>query len=289
VIGYLHAMGLMGDLSPYLGIPREPKFWWGLLSTTLISAHIYVLNQIYDRESDRLNRKLFLIADGYVKVGEAWIFTLLLLLTSFVSGYFVGRQFLLLLSAGAVVGTLYSLPPFRLKGRPFIDALSNALGYAVLNVAAGYVSVRADLAEALSITPPYLFAVIGLYLNTTVPDIPGDRRAGLRTTGVVLGIRRTLGLGALAVLATLLASLWPRMNAFMLGVSSISLPFYVWAFLRADEFWAKLSYRISGLAFILLLIVKFPPFIVPSLAVLVALKAYYRLRFGLDYPSLTGR
>ncbi len=288
-MGYLHALSRMGDLRPVFDVPLSSKFWYGFLATTFISAYIYVLNQIYDRESDRLNRKLFLIADGYISVGEAYVFALLLMLLSFVFGALVGKVFLILLALGAVVGTLYSLPPFRFKGRPFLDMLSNALGYAILNVAAGYVSGGGGIYEGIRATLPYFFAVSALYLNTTVPDIPGDRKARLITTGVLLGPRLTAFLGALFVLLTVLFSLWPRYNPFMLAVGGISLPFYLYAALRGEEFPVKLAYRVSGLAFVLLLVLKYPPFLVPALIVLVALKAYYRLRFNLDYPSLTGR
>jgi len=289
VLGYLHFIGRMGDLRPVMEIPAHPGFWYGFLSTTFISAYIYVLNQIYDRESDRLNRKLFLIADGHIGVGEAGAFALILLILSFVFGVLVGTDFLVLLIVGAVVGTLYSLPPFRFKGRPFLDMLSNALGYAVLNVAAGYVSGGGDLVSGLSVTLPYFFAVSALYLNTTVPDIPGDRRAGLITTGVFLGERITAALGALFVLLTALFSLWPFFNPLMAVVGSVSLPFYVWGAVRGNEFSIKLAYRVSGIAFVLALIAKYPPFLLPAITVLVALKVYYRLRFNLDYPSLTGR
>ncbi len=289
VLGYLHVVGRMGDLRPVLNVPSLPEFWYGFLSATFISAYIYVLNQIYDRESDRLNRKLFLIADGHIGVGEAGAFALLLLLLSFVFGALVGTDFLLLLIAGAVVGTLYSLPPFRFKGRPFLDMLSNALGYAVLNVSAGYVAGGGNLTDSLSITVPYFFAVSALYLNTTVPDIPGDRRAGLITTGVLLGERVTATLGAFFVLLTVLFSLWPSFNPMMAVVGAVSLPFYIWGAVRGDEFSIKLAYRVSGVAFVLALIVKYPPFLLPALTVFVALKLYYHLRFNLDYPSLTGR
>ncbi len=288
VIGHLHALNLMGDLRPWLGIPKG-EFWWGLLSATSISAYIYVLNQIYDRESDRLNRKLFLIADGYIGVREAYVYAVFLLVMSFLFGYLVGREFLTLLVFGTVIGTLYSLPPFRFKGRPFLDMLSNAFGYAVLNVAAGYITASPDLAEALVITPPYFFAVCALYLNTTVPDIPGDRKAGLITTGVLLGERITSLLAAVCVALSAVFSLLPVFNPFMLTVSLLSLPAYLWAFLRGDEFSIKLAYRISGVAFVLTLVLKYPPFALPSVATLLALKLYYKIRFNYDYPSLTGR
>jgi len=279
----------MNDLHPILLLPSEARFWYGFLATTFISAYIYVLNQIYDRESDMENRKLFLLADGYISLKEAWLTAAALLFGAFVFGAAVGRTFMILLLSGFILGTLYSLPPFRFKGRPFLDALSNAVGYALLNVAAGFVVVKSQLAESFTISLPYLFAVAGLYFNTTVPDIPGDRRANLITTGVFLGGRKTAALGSVAVLLTVLFALWPRFNPFMVVVGSVSLPFYLWAAIQGDESSVKLAYRISGVAFVLALIWKYPPFAVVSLVVLLALKLYYRIRFNLNYPSLGGR
>ncbi len=287
ILGYLHGLNLMGDLSPTFHIPKDAKFWIALISATLISAYIYVLNQIFDVESDSKNEKLFLLPRGYISLRSAGIFAWILAILSFAFGIFVNWQYLLLLVFGFIVGTLYSLPPFRFKGRPFLDMLSNAVGYAILNLGAGLVSSGMQAWEISRFFLPYFFAVCALYLNTTIPDIPGDKEEKLVTTGVFLGEFLTSLFASILVLSALMFS---RNNPFMFFVSLISLPFYLLAtFVGGKEFYAKLAYRVSGLVFTLFLIFKYPPFILPALLTLISLRLYYRLRFGINYPSLLGR
>jgi len=287
ILGYLHGLNLMGNLSPTIQIPKDARFWIAIISATLISAYVYVLNQIFDVESDRKNEKLFLLPRGYISLKSAWIFSAVLAILSFIFGIFVGWEYLILLFFGFVVGTFYSLPPFRFKGRPILDMLSNAVGYAVLNLGAGFVSSGMHIWEISKIFLPYFFSVCALYLNTTIPDIPGDREEKLITTGVFLGERLSSTLASIMVLLTLVFS---KDNPFMFWVSALSLPFYTFASIMGGrEFYAKLAYRVSGLVFTLLLIFKYPPFLFPSLLTLISLKLYYRVRFGINYPSLLGR
>jgi 4-hydroxybenzoate polyprenyltransferase len=287
ILGYLHGLNLMGDLSPNFHIPKDPRFWIALISATLISAYIYVLNQIFDLGSDRKNDKLFLLPKGYISLRSASIFSALLAIFSFILGALVNLEFLILLFFGFLVGTLYSLPPFRFKGRPFLDMLSNAVGYAVLNLGAGLVSSGVNIWRIWEFFLPYFFAVCALYLNTTIPDIPGDREENLITTGVFLGESLT---SILASFMVFLALIFSKNNPLMFWVSALSLPFYVFAsFKGGKDFYAKLAYRVSGLVFTLLLIFKYPPFLIPSLLTLISLRLYYRLRFGINYPSLFGR
>ncbi len=289
ILGYLHSKGLMNNMGPAMLLPKDIKFWMALVSATLISAYIYVLNQIFDRESDRYNKKLFLIAEGHISVFEASVFAGILLMVSFITGLFVGFKYMVLLIPGFIIGSMYSVPPFRFKGRPLLDMVSNATGYAVLNLGAGYVVGGGSLWDLAKVSSPYFFAVCALYLNTTIPDIPGDRRGGLITTGVYLGEFITSTLGTVFVALSLVSSIITK-SVFMFLVSSLSLPFYAWASIKkGDEFHSKTSYRVSGVVFTLLLIIKYPPFTLPAIITLVSLRLYYHVRFGLNYPSLTGK
>lgn len=287
LLGYLHSLNLMENLKPSIFIPVGLKFWMAFISATLISAYIYVINQIFDVESDRKNFKLFILPKGYISIPEARTYSVILLVGSFVFGLIVGIDYLVLLFFGFLIGTLYSLPPFRFKGRPFLDMFSNAVGYSVLNLGAGIVAGGGDFVQIWKTFPPYFFAVCALYLNTTIPDIRGDRSENLITTGVFLGEFKTSALASVMVLITLMLS---KDNIFMFWVSLVSLPFYVLSALkRGEEFYAKISYRISGLVFTLLLIIKYPLFLIPSIITLLSLRLYYGLRFGIKYPSLLGR
>ncbi|MFQ6003827.1 MAG: hypothetical protein ACE5KJ_08780, partial [Candidatus Zixiibacteriota bacterium] len=49
-----------------------------LLLVTFLVGAVYLLNQIYDVESDRINKKLFFLAEGYISKKNAIFQTILL-------------------------------------------------------------------------------------------------------------------------------------------------------------------------------------------------------------------
>ncbi len=262
-------------------------FWMGVLAYSLLLGGAYVLNQITDRETDRLNRKLFLLADGILPLRWAWgmfwgTTGLSLLLT-----LFLPPSFRWLWGVSWVMGVLYSWPPFRLKGRPFWDLASNALGYGLVNVLVGWSLAREVSLEAVIEALPFVFAVGAVFLNTTLPDIPGDRAAGLVTTGVWLGPRRTAWMGFGMLWLAVLTAAW-RVNLPVMVAAGLALPFFAAAGFDPHRF-GKISYRLAGGFFGLVTGIRFPPYLILGLLTLGFLRVYYQRRFGLAYPSLAGR
>jgi len=51
----------------------ESDLWVSLIFFSLIVSSIYIVNQIADVESDRLNNKLFILPRGLVTITEAWM------------------------------------------------------------------------------------------------------------------------------------------------------------------------------------------------------------------------
>lgn len=269
-----------------------PHLIRGLWVYSLLLGAIYVLNQIYDVETDRKNRKLFLLADGYIQIRSAWLYTAFLLLLSYASLrlFFPNRpslRVLWFLSLG--MGILYNVPPWKFKGRPYLDLLSNAVGYGGLNVLFG-MALRGSppLSTALFETLPYVLAVGAVFLLTTLPDIPGDRAAGDRTTGVALGAKKTALLAFIWLLLAGITAFFAR-DPLVFYPSWVSLPLYARALRSPTDETAKLAYRLSAGIFALFLALKIPLYLGLGLLTFLALKLYYRWRFHLDYPSLKGR
>ena len=284
-LGYLFGSG-EGFLRFTLRLPA--KFWWTFFSYSLLMGVVYILNQITDRESDRRNRKLFLIADGIIPLWAAFLYAGVLTVISLGIAWRLGPTLFLLYLLSLLMGALYSVRPFLFKGRPFLDLLSNALGYGLVNFLVGYATAAPLGAEAFKHALPYVLAVGGVFLNTTIPDIPGDQAAGEITTGVKLGPRKTAWLAFLFLLGALIASAWAWDSFCALG-SALALPPFGLAALKGGEFFIKLSYRLAGAFFALIVGLRFPPFFFLGLATLLLMRFYYKTRFGLDYPSLTGR
>jgi 4-hydroxybenzoate polyprenyltransferase len=134
-----------------------------------------------------------------------------------------------------VVGFLYSHPRLRLKARPVTDMLCNVAGmgltlYAGLSL--GYIGAGGNAQHPGG--PPVLFLVWGalfitvVYVPTVANDVPFDRAAGYRTSGVVFGAQNliyslvpmVLAMAPLAVLLVLSGGVvWQY--KFMAGLGTV--------------------------------------------------------------------
>jgi 4-hydroxybenzoate polyprenyltransferase len=166
---------------------HTPRIALAFILYTLLMGATYILNQIVDIESDRANKKLYLLPEGHIRVSHAWVELVGLFALSWVLAISFSAQFKILLLVSMILGILYSACPFGFKGRPILDLLSNALGYGVLAFSLGWVTVAPFSGATLLHSLPYFFAVGAVFINTTIPDIKGDKSAGEITTGVFLG------------------------------------------------------------------------------------------------------
>lgn len=88
----------------------------GLLALLCGNGYIVGINQIYDVDIDTVNKPYLPVAAGELSPGLAWMLVLGLAATgiAIVSRNF-GRFITCLYSLGLGLGTVYSIPPFRLK------------------------------------------------------------------------------------------------------------------------------------------------------------------------------
>jgi len=279
-----------GSKSNFLAVEFSPSrnFWVVFVSYTLLMGGSYIINQIWDKESDRINKKLFLLSEGIISINLAIFWLLLTLGVSLYLSIKIGGNFVILWSISLVMGVLYSTPPFKFKGRPLLDLLSNALGYGFINFLVGWTCVAPLSAESYLHSLPYIFMVGAVFLNTTVPDIPGDKEAGEITTGVFLGVRGTTLLALVFIAVALILGILFR-DPFTIVASVVSTPFFLNALLSPSDLSVKLSYRIGGGSLVLLVSLRYILFLIILIFVYFSLKFYYRFRFGLDYPTLKGR
>ena len=125
-----------------------------------------------------------------------------------------------------VLGILYSHPWFRFKNRPVLDILTNAVGANIILIA-GWKAVNP------ATWPPFLPMVFGfifastLYMPSVANDVPFDKAAGFRTSGVVFGAQALLNamipMCALLVPVAVLIFVFPVGWAFQL-FTALALP-----------------------------------------------------------------
>lgn len=179
---------------------------YAAIPALLMNLYITGLNQITDVEIDKVNKPNLPIPAGELSEGTAVGVVLVALLLSLWLGVahpVLGTQGLnVALWGSCILGTLYSLPPFRLKRFPalaafcivavrgtiinagfFAHAQSAAFGVPVISV------LHTLLTERTCMLTNLFFGVFGVViaLMKDVPDVEGDEIARVRTFSVRLG------------------------------------------------------------------------------------------------------
>jgi 4-hydroxybenzoate polyprenyltransferase len=258
-----------------------------LLLLVLIVASSFVINQVYDVESDALNEKNFILTSGLVSRKEAVVFYAALSIAALLLALLMPSPVRELGAAGLVLGCAYSVRPLRLKGKPIADMLANGLGFGFLGFALGWLALlpydRALLIRAV----PYVAAMCAIFLNTTIPDEAGDRRAGDRTTCVALGRAGVSGLAAIVLTASAVLG-FVAGEARCAIAALASLPAFIAVAVEPSSPASVVASQFAGRAFFVVVSVAFPPFALLGGLIYWLSKIYYARRFGLDYPRVGG-
>lgn len=267
-----------------------PDILLGLVIYTALMGGVYILNQITDRESDRINKKLFLLSEGYVPVRYAYIEMILLWVVAILLALKFSYLFLIFIGISLLLGVLYSLPPVKLKGKPLLDTLSNGFGYGVINFAVGWLLVRSfDMAMFIKFVP-YFLSISAVFINTTIVDIEGDRKAGEKTTAIFLG-KQVSFICSTVLMAAAILTAYMMKDLVCLIPAALSFPLFVYGAvysLLRNEQNRKLtiaSFRLPGLLFTLVTVYLFPLYSIVLLVVFFGMRLYYKKRFRINYPT----
>lgn len=255
-----------------------------LLITFLVGA-VYILNQIFDIESDRQNQKLFFLARGYISKRSACFEMMLLNFLSVIPAFIISLELGLLFALGMVFGFLYSVPPFSFKNRPSGGLMLNAFAHGNLAFLIGWSMNHSLSMRSLLFSLPYMFAVAAIYLNTTIPDIGGDRRAGKITLAVKWGKEKVIILSTILVAVAIVLSFLVKDVPFLIA-SFLSFPFFIFSAFSKKEREIILATKVSILLLSIAAGIFYPWYFVILIFGFVGTRLYYKARFNLDYPTL---
>jgi len=263
----------------------------GLIIYTCLMGGVYILNQITDVATDRINKKLFLLSEGYVPVRYAYIEMVLLWIVAILLALKFSYLFLIFIGISLLLGVFYSLPPIKLKGKPLLDTLSNGFGYGMINFAVGWLLVRSfDMSMFIRFVP-YFLSISAVFINTTVVHIEGDRKTGEKTTAILLGKQASLVCSTVLMAAAILTA-YMMEDLVCLIPAALSFPLFVYGAvysLLKNEQNRKLtiaSFRLPGLLFTLVTVYLFPLYSIVLLVIFLGMRLYYKKRFRIDYPTL---
>lgn len=255
-----------------------------VLGAGLASA-VFLINQIYDIESDRLNEKIHFLPKGYVKVSTAWVMAILLYLLSLIIAFCLSITAGFLAVVIAILGVFYSVPPIALKNRAWPAALTNAFGHGSLIFVLGYCAAYGGIFQGFYKSLPYFFAVGTVYIGTTLPDIKGDKKTNKVTLGVVYGEKKGNLIILLCYFISLIAGFIVWDIPFLIAALVVS-PFYIWAAFAGKAARTVLAIKLSIVSLSLAAAYFYPVYIVFLVVLILTMRAYYRHRFNIIYPSI---
>jgi 4-hydroxybenzoate polyprenyltransferase len=251
---------------------------------SLIMGGIFLVNQIQDVESDRLNNKLYLVANGDVPLHTAWLETILLIVLPCTIMIFLKWQLAVAMVVSFIVlGWFYSCPPFSLKNHPISGALNNLCGGYLVFSFGWMIGSRPGL-NMIFYATPYALGLLAVYFFTTLPDLEGDRGAHKITVAVRYKAHAVLLSGLIAdILAVSMAC--ATRDWVILVPTVLSCPFFI------EAVWSKKvtdvlqTNKFATLFLSLAICIKFPVYFPIILFVFLISKWYYKKRFNIVYPS----
>lgn len=259
-----------------------------LLTFSLSVAAVYIINQIADIEADKKNGGLPLVASGIVSVRAAYVTMILCSAVAILLPLLLQQPLYAAAAALSItIGFVYSVKPFRLSGRPLLDFISNAIGYGVVAFAVGWIAAgRSPLNKEFIIASlPYLFLMSAGSISSTIPDITGDKEDYKFTTAVVFGVMSSHVIAMSCLLVAIATGIINR-DTVAVTCATLSLPVYLLFLLHRTTALMEATYKVGGAICMIAAFVALPLFIPVSLVVFLATWLYFRIRHGVNYPSL---
>lgn len=260
------------------------------LCLTLLMGAMFLLNQVMNREysaKDQAN----LIAQGEITPQAALIEAGALLGLSLISAFMVSPKIVFpFVVMAALAGYLYNFKPFIWKDKPLMSLAANVIG-AFLIFALGWM-IRGAVTMATAVHAiPYLCLGASIYLYATLPDPKEAGAASKSLFGEKSGFEMSIYVGiALQVIATAFGFFLKDETIFY--AAFFAIPFSVWAAVKLKMEDVRRTVGYSILLLTLAVLIKYQ-IEFHSYALFFGMvifyflaKAYYKFRFGLDYPRI---
>jgi len=190
----LLAPAVGGLLFSCLGYLSNPGPIYKIFATSLILVFANytsnVINQIYDREIDRINKPHRPIPSGEITVDEASSLAIFLTILTIGMGYaLIGTLFGIFLSVIMAFAWMYSAPPLRLRAKLFWSNLAIATPRGALGILAAYSAYANPFVNTTLLAFALAMAMYVFGGNTfkDLPDEPGDKAMGVRNFVTVYG------------------------------------------------------------------------------------------------------
>ncbi|NNJ12316.1 homogentisate phytyltransferase [Chloroflexales bacterium ZM16-3] len=183
------------------GVAAAAPLALALLACLSLNLYVVGLNQITDVDIDRVNKPWLPLADGRLSLAQGRGIVVATGILALVLALIAGPYLLLTVATIMVIGTIYSLPPMRLKRRPIPAAISIAIARGLLS----NLGLALHYSQVFAVRPPLItLALVGIFffgfglviaIYKDIPDLSGDKMHQIETFTTRMGPRRVLGLG----------------------------------------------------------------------------------------------
>ncbi len=247
-----------------------------LLSFACVMGSSFILNQLADIESDRINNKLHFLPRGLISIKEAVVLAIILLVLSLFAAWELGLYHILLVVIFFInTGIAYNFKPFNWKNKAVLGALANlVMGIiAVLFAADSFGRVQIHVLGELSLIGFILFIL------TTLPDKEGDLQTDKRTFGNKFSEVNLLK----ALIATLLIALFfytTLYATYLVVLLCLTMSLRLLQ-LISIELVIKLNLFAQGL----FVSYFFYDYAIAMLLIYIFGRWYYKHRFDVEYPN----
>ena len=171
-----------------------------IIPSLLINLYVVGLNQIYDTEIDMINKPDLPIAARELNIRNAWIIVIFALVASIILSLW-NKILITTMIIMAVIGYIYSVPPFRIRNNYYLASLLIILGRGIiLNLSAYlYFSDTIPNHKDLHYDLYFIILIISIYtlvisLFKDLPDTEGDTKFHIKTSPVLFGIDKAFSI-----------------------------------------------------------------------------------------------
>ncbi|WP_298403912.1 (bacterio)chlorophyll synthase [uncultured Chloroflexus sp.] len=176
----------------------RPDHWWLILLGALMTGPLGTgfsqsINDYFDRELDAINDPQRPIPAGIVTLNEArWNWIVLGTATMLVSLVFGQPLIVFFAFVGIVLSVIYSMPPIKLKKHFWLGPPAVGLGYVSMSWMAGHLIFAPLTWQSVVVALINGGLAAGLLFLNDIKSVEGDRRLGLKSLTVAIGVKRTL-------------------------------------------------------------------------------------------------
>lgn len=180
---------LCGMIMAVKGLPPVNLLIIVLIGTgPIITTAINLLNAIFDLETDKINKPYRPLPSGRLEIRYVAITAAILYAAGLLGALWLGFYPFIFAVFGLALSLAYSVPPIRLKNRGITANFALALGYSAVTFLGGW-SLFEDVSKAPYIIVAFIIVqVTGANVVKDMGDYRGDKKLGIKTLPVRLGI-----------------------------------------------------------------------------------------------------